>query len=102
MEGFFVDHDVLLTPTLAAPPLPLGMMDMSGDDWPIHVGAMLDQIPFTPLFNATGAPAASVPLGRCLDDLPVGVQIGAAFGGEATLMRLARAFEEAAPWHDRI
>ena len=63
---------------------------------------MLDEIPFTPLFNATGAPAASVPLGQCADGLPVGVQIGAALGGEETLLGLASALEKAAPWHQRI
>ena len=102
MERFFGDYDVLLTPTLAAPPRPLGLMDMGGCDWPTYISAMLDEIPFTPLFNVTGGPAASVPLGRCPSGLPVGVQIGAAFGNEATVLRLARGFEEAAPWHDRI
>ena len=102
MERFFGDYDILLTPTLAAPPRPLGMMDMGGSDWPTYISAMLDEIPFTPLFNVTGGPAASVPLGRCSSGLPVGVQIGAAFGNEATVLRLARGFEEAAPWHDRI
>ena len=102
MERFFEDYDILLTPTLAAPARPLGMMDMGGSDWPTYISAMLDEIPFTPLFNVTGGPAASVPLGRCSSGLPVGVQIGAAFGNEATVLRLARGFEEAAPWHDRI
>ena len=102
MERFFEDYDILLTPTLAAPARPLGMMDMGGSDWPTYISAMLDEIPFTPLFNVTGGPAASVPLGRCSRGLPVGVQIGAAFGNEATVLRLARGFEEAAPWHDRI
>ena len=102
MELFFEDYDILLTPTLAAPARPLGMMDMAGSYWPSYISAMLDEIPFTPLFNVTGGPAASVPLGRCSSGLPVGVQIGAAFGNEATVLRLARGFEEAAPWHDRI
>jgi len=102
MERFFEDYDILLTPTLAAPARPLGLMDMGGSDWPTYISAMLDEIPFTPLFNVTGGPAASVPLGRCSSGLPVGVQIGAAFGNEATVLRLARGFEEAVPWHDRI
>ncbi|HIF69416.1 MAG TPA: amidase [Deltaproteobacteria bacterium] len=98
---FFENHDVLLTPTLANPPLPLGAMSMMTDDWEAYLNKMLNEIPFTPLFNATGAPAASVPLGRCPDGLPIGIQIGAGFGEERCLLRLARALEEAAPWHQR-
>jgi Asp-tRNA(Asn)/Glu-tRNA(Gln) amidotransferase A subunit family amidase len=63
---------------------------------------MLDEIPFTPLFNATGAPAASVPLSKTEDGLPIGIQIGAAFGREKTLLRLARELEVVSPWHSRI
>ena len=98
---FFERYDVLLTPTLANPPLPLGAIDMQGEDWDIYLEQLLDEIPFTPLFNATGGPAASVPLGRDADGMPVGVQIGAALGAEGTLLRLAREMERAAPWHDR-
>ena len=101
--GHFFEHfDVLLTPTLANPPLPLGFIDMQGDDWAAYLEGMLNEIPFTPLFNATGAPAASVPLARDPDGLPVGVQIGAALGAEGTLLRLAREMERAAPWHHRV
>ncbi len=98
---FFEDHDVLLTPTLANPPLPLGAMSMMQDDWEVYLNAMLNEIPFTPLFNAIGAPAASVPLGRCPDGLPIGIQLGAGLGQEGLLLRLARALEEASPWHRR-
>ena len=99
---FFERYDVLLTPTLANPPLPLGAIDMQGDDWALYRERLLDEIPFTPLFNATGAPAASVPLGRDGDGMPIGVHIGAALGKEGTLLRLAREMERAAPWHDRV
>jgi amidase len=75
---------------------------MQTNDWSVYLDRMLDEIPFTPLFNATGAPAASVPLGKCADGLPVGVQIGAALGREDTLLRLAAALEQTAPWHQRI
>jgi amidase len=74
---------------------------MMTDDWEAYLNKMLNEIPFTPLFNATGAPAASVPLGHCPDGLPIGIQIGAGFGEERRLLRLARALEEAAPWHQR-
>ena len=99
---FFANHDVLLTPTLAKPPLPLGEISMMMDDWTSYLDKMLNEIPFTPLFNATGAPAASLPLAKCPDGLPVGVQIGAGLGKENLLLRLSRALELAAPWHQRI
>jgi len=97
---FFTRFDVLLTPTLAAPPLPLGFRPKTTPDWPSYVMAMLDEIPFTPLFNVTGGPAASLPL-HSVGGLPVGVQIGAGLGQEATLLRLSRLIEKAKPWHQR-
>lgn len=98
---FFQQHDVLITPTLANPPLPLGTIDMQSNNWREYLEQMLDEIPFTPLFNATGAPAASLPLAQTTDGLPIGVQFGAALGNEATLFCLAAAIEQAAPWHQR-
>lgn len=102
MEEFFERFDLLLTPTLAEPPMPLGQLDMQTDDWDSYFQHLLDAIPFTPLFNVTGGPAASVPLGWSGDGLPIGVQFGAAVGFEATVLRLARELEQAKPWHDRI
>ncbi len=54
------------------------------------------------LFNVTGTPSVSLPLGQSESGLPVGVQIAAPFGDEAALIRIAAAFEEAMPWKDRI
>jgi Asp-tRNA(Asn)/Glu-tRNA(Gln) amidotransferase A subunit family amidase len=102
LSRFFEKHDVLLTPTLAKPPLPLGEISMMMDDWTSYLDKMLNEIPFTPLFNATGAPAASLPLAKCPNGLPVGVQMGAGLGKENLLLRLSRALELAAPWHQRI
>lgn len=102
MEEFFERFDLLLTPTLAEPPMPLGQLDMQTDDWDSYFQHLLDAIPFTPLFNVTGGPAASVPLGWSGDGLPIGVQFGAAVGFETTVLRLARELEQAKPWHDRI
>jgi len=98
---FFSQYDVLLTPTLANPPLELNELSMQAHNWDQYLERLLDEIPFTPLFNATGAPAASLPLGRSEDGMPIGVQIGASYGNEATLLRLARALEIAAPWHNK-
>lgn len=89
---FFQKYDVLLTPTLARPPLPV-----EHDD-PIE---FLEWIPFTPVFNFTGQPAASVPAGWTEGGLPVGLQIVGRHYDEYTVFRAAAAFEEASPWAHR-
>jgi len=58
-------------------------------------------VPFTPIFNATGQPALSVPLYWNQDNVPIGVQFAARCGYEATLFRLAAQLEQARPWADR-
>ena len=98
---FFQRYDFLMTPTLANPPLPVGALDMQLGDWPVYLERLLDEIPFTPLFNATGCPAASLPLGTSSDGLPIGVQIGAPLGREDSILRLAAALESEWCWHQR-
>jgi len=61
-----------------------------------------DYLPFTPLFNATGQPAMSVPLHWNAAGLPIGMQFVTRLGGEATLFRLAGQLERARPWFDRL
>ena len=99
---FFERYDVLLSSTMASPPLPLGFMDTTGDDLDDYIDRqLLDEIPFTPLFNESGGAAMSVPLHWTEDGLPVGVHFGADLGGEALLLRLAGQLEEARPWAHR-
>lgn len=101
--AFFNRYDVLITPTLARPPVPLGELDqnragMTAMDWTAQV---FDYAPFTPLFNTTGQPAISLPLHWSATGLPVGVQLAAPMGDEATLLQLAAQLEQAAPWDQR-
>ena len=97
-EGGF---DLLMTPTMAEPPVPLGTYDQHGDD---PLDAFRRAIPagaFTAIFNATGQPAISVPLHWTPDGLPVGVQLVAPFGREDLLIDIAAQLERAQPWVDR-
>ena len=86
---FLQSYDLLLTPTLTAPPYPVDFDDPIGYwKW----------VPFTIPFNFTGQPAASIPAGWTEDGLPVGLQIVGRQYDEATVFRAAAAFEEAQPW----
>ena len=96
----FRDYDVLLTPTIAKLPLPLGTLnanDASIDarGW---TETVFDYAPFTALFNTTGQPAVSLPLQRSTDFVPIGMQFVGRWGDESTLYRLAAQLEQAAPW----
>jgi amidase len=95
-DGF----DLLLTPTLAEPPVPLGTFDVP--DNPILGFMRAAQFtPFTPSFNITGQPAISLPTAMTDDGLPIGVHLVAAFAREDVLIRVAAQIETAAPWADR-
>jgi amidase len=92
--------DVVLTPTLARTPVPIGWIFEPEDPWQqFERGA--EFTPFTPLVNVTGQPAASVPFGT-VDDLPVGIQLIGPPAGEALLFRLAAQLEAAHPWADLL
>lgn len=99
---FFVEYDVLLTPTLAEPPVPLGTFDATADDPMKGFRRSKTFVPFTPICNVTGQPAMSVPLFWNQEELPIGSHFVARFGDEATLFRLAAQLEEARPWKDKI
>jgi amidase len=101
---FFEKVDVLVTPTIARQPAPLGELNqnregMTAMEWTRQV---FSYVPFTPLFNVTGQPAISLPLHWSADGLPVGVQIAGRFGDEATLLRLAAQLEQARPWSAKL
>jgi amidase len=100
---FFNDHDVLLTPTLAGPPLPLGALGLEQPGMTAH--ELFDRqfafAPFTGIFNLAGTPAMSVPLHWSPAGLPIGVHFAARFGADGLLFRLAGQLEQAAPWARR-
>ncbi len=121
--AFFETYDLHLTPTLASPPVPIGtigptraetvqlsILGRFGSGRLLKIAGLLDEAaktaldftPWTPVFNATGQPAMSVPLHWSPDGLPIGVHLVGRFGDEATLIRLASQLEEARPWFDRL
>ena len=102
--AFFEDVDVLVTPTIASLPALIAELDqndasLDADGW---VRKVFTYAPFTAVFNVTGQPAISLPLGWSEQGLPVGVQLVARSGDEATLIRLASQLEDAMPWRDRV
>jgi amidase len=97
---FFQSWDLLLTPTMPAPPQRIGALSLSQPDPQVFLANLKRTIGFTQLMNAAGNPAISLPLHWTESGLPVGVQLAAPLGGEATLLRVAAQLEEAAPWRD--
>ena len=96
---FLARFDLLLTPTTAVPPFPLGAgvpREIAGQEV-----SRLGWMPFTYPFNLTGQPAASVPAGWTEDGLPVGLQIVGRRHADRTVLAAAAAFEAARPWRDR-
>lgn len=90
-------YDAVLMPTLAEPTLPLGRLDPTCDYEQI-LERLVDWVAFTPLQNATGDPAISLPLAYTADGLPVGMMLSTNIGREARLLELAYELEEARPW----
>jgi amidase len=98
---FFLKYDVMLTPTLGEPPVPLGTFDSPPENPLQGLRRAEAFVPFTPICNVTGQPAMSVPLYWNAQGLPVGVHFVGRFGDEATLFRLAAQLEAARPWASR-
>jgi amidase len=93
--------DLLLTPTLGEPPLPLGTLDSTPDE-PMHGYIRAAEfVPFTAQFNISGQPGLSLPLSWNADGLPIGSQLVASYGREDVLLRVAAQLEQARPWADR-
>ncbi|MBB1036416.1 amidase family protein [Dietzia natronolimnaea] len=99
---FFGDYDILLTPTTNHPAMPLGYLDANADldafGWTCRI---FEAFSFTPLFNTTGTPAISLPLGQSKGGLPIGVQVAGPMCSESMLIRVAAQLEAAMPWAAR-
>ncbi len=127
LAAFHRRFDLLLTPTLAHPPVRHGAGDPPKSQQAVldvldRTGLLgllarsgllastidkiatdsLQYVPFTQLANLTGTPAMSVPLHWTADGLPLGVQFVAPFGQEDLLLQLATQLEQARPWFGRM
>ena len=102
LAAFWTDHDLLLSPTAAEPPPPLGTFDSTPQNplAPIHRAASF--APFTPAWNVTGQPAISLPLHHNGEGLPIGVQLVGAYAREDLLFRVAAQLEAATPFEHRV
>ena len=103
VEGFLARFDLLVTPTMACLPPPIGSWRAGTEDDPMM--ALLNSYPmgvFTSVFNVTGQPAISVPVHHDeASGLPVGVQLVAPPWGDGLLLQVARGLELALPWAER-
>jgi len=98
MAKFHEKYDVILSPTLAKPPVPLGVLSLSPASIADYGRDVSEFGPYTAIYNVTGQPSMSVPLHWSADGLPIGVMFSARFGDDAMLLRLASQLEKAKPW----
>jgi amidase len=101
LAHFMQRFDLLLTPTLSAPPFKLGYLDLTSSDLEAQMNNTEALVAYAPIANAAGLPAINVPLHMSTDGLPIGMQFMAPAGEEALLLQLARQLEEAQPWAAR-
>ena len=89
--------DAVLMPTLAHETPPIGYLDPTAPYEQV-MDRLMDWVTFTPLQNATGDPAISLPLAESAAGLPVGMMLSTVWGQEARLLELAYELEQARPW----
>lgn len=100
IEKHFQSVDVILSPVMTTPPYKIGWHDPRVEFKTLYQ-RILDDVGYTPLHNACGTPAMSVPLYWTAGGLPVGSQFAAWRGGESMLLQLAYELETARPWAGR-
>jgi len=90
--------DVIVTPTCPVAPPPIS--EFAGD----RNGSaefLARNIQNSSPFNVFGLPAISIPCGFTASGLPIGLQIAGPLGADATVLKVAHAYEQATDWHNR-
>ncbi len=100
LETYLGANDFLLTPTLATPPVPLGVLN-SDVDFQSFRRKVARYTPFLAVVNASGQPAATLPLYWSPAGLPIGVQLVGHFGRDVQVLQLSAHLERVAPWAQR-
>ncbi|MEX2015931.1 MAG: amidase [Candidatus Hydrogenedentales bacterium] len=102
VAAFLTDYDLILTPTMATPPMKLGgPLRLSHPDSKEFSAALAQTVGYTQFYNASGNPAINVPLHWNQAGLPIGVQFAAPYGEDALLLQLAAQLSQARPWGQR-
>ena len=98
---WFKDIDILLTPVVGSPAIPIGEQDPSGDFETVF--ANLKKFGgYTSYMNAAGSASMSVPLSWTPSGLPVGSLFSGKRGDDGLLFELALQLEAARPWLGRV
>ena len=99
LNRVFDEHDLVMTPTTAAPPPPAEISRGAGAFRSFNDGS--PYVCYTPTWNYVGQPAASIPAGFDADGLPTAVQLAGPPNGETTIISLAAQIEAARPWREQ-
>lgn len=94
-DEFISNYDLIMTPTLAEPPLPIGSCSQMGDDIDAYLWSVYGNVAFLPIFNSSGGPAASLPLSASQAGLPVGIHIGGKLGQDKLILAVSAHLERA-------
>jgi amidase len=98
LDTYMQDYDLVLSPTLTRPPMPLGSLSMD-DDFRSFRRKAARYTTFLAVLNASGQPAANVPLYRTQAGLPIGVQVIGRFGRDADVLRISAQIEQERDWN---
>lgn len=101
MAAAFADCDVILSATLAEPPARVGRFAHTTEDYVAYrtgPEGIFAYSPFCAVFNASGQPAASVPLGMSASGLPIGIHLAAPYGADEELIALCAEVEKTGAW----
>lgn len=98
----FETYDLILSPVVSQRPWPLGVYETGFKEADEYFSRVYDYSPFCWPYNVSGQPAMSIPFHTTPEGLPVGIQLAAPYGDEATLFQLAGQMEQERPWDHKL